>query len=172
MIRLSGRLLSRPVLLYKKKILVQGQSWNLADERFRTPVELSNWACLRIVQNSDVDKSIHVRPCSEQLETFQSHLRSKHITVKTNSDYHDDLRIWGKEDYKRLDGWFEECQKYRVTFLIVLLPDRVTSELYNHIKRYGDVKHGIHTVCVKAAKLGTARYDENVALVSAGTFLF
>ena len=170
MIKFSGRFLSRPTLLYKKKLVFQGQSWNLGGESFRKPEELSNWACLRI-QNSRFDESIHVEPCSKQLEAFQSHLKMKGITVDTDSNYHDNLEIRGSGDYNKLDEWFEECQKFPVTFLIVLLPDRVTSELYNQIKRYGDVKHGIHTVCVKSTKLGTARYDENVALVSAGTFL-
>ena len=170
MIKLFGRCLSRPTLLYKRKLVFQGQSWNLDGESFRKPVELSNWACLRI-QTSRYDESIRGEPCSKKLQDFQSHLKMKGITVKTNSSYHDNLEIKSSRDYNRLDAWFEECQTFPVTFLIVLLPDHVTSELYNQIKRYGDVKHGVHTVCVKYQKLGTARYDENVALVSAGTFL-
>ena len=96
----------------------------------------------------------------------------KGIKVNDSPD-NDDLEIKNREDYKRLDGWFKDClPKYDVKFLIVLLPKHCTSELYNHIKRYGDVKYGLHTVCVKSEKLGNAPYDENVALVSAATFLF
>ena len=139
---------------------------------FRKPVGLVNWACLRIIENRRWDGSIYARPCCEQLKDFLSNLRSKGITVDDNTN-HGDLEIKNREDYVKLDGWFKEClQVYDVKFLIVLLPDRRTSELYNHIKRYGDVKHGIHTVCVTSQKLGSAPYDENVALVSAATFLF
>ena len=172
MTTLYGRILPRPQLLYQDELFVHGNSWNLSPVSFRKPVQLTtNWACLRIVQNSSRDWSIHAEPCRGRLKNFQSHLRRIGITVLDN-DYHGDLEIKDSKDYSRLDEWFRDCQRYRVTFLIVLLPDIVSSQLYNHIKKYGDIKHGIHTVCVKYNKLGDSRYDDNVALVSTGTFLF
>ena len=172
MIRLFGRVLSQPTIYYKNKRVVNGQPWNLETKVFQKPVELINWACVRIVQNRNYDKSIHDGLCQKNFEEFQSHLKLKGIKVKW-TDLHGDLEIDGNGDYWKLDSWFKESvQTYGVTFLIVLLPERMTSELYNQIKRYGDVEHGIHTVCVKSNKLGDVRYDDNVALVSAGTFLF
>lgn len=171
-IRLTSRVLPRPTLRYKNKLSLNGDSWNLNTVSFREPVGLVNWACLRIIGNLRYDQSIYDEPCREQLMKFLSHLRSKGITVNDNN-YHGDLIIRNRNDYVELDRWFKEClQVYNVRFLIVLLPNGRTSELYNHIKRYGDVKHGIHTVYVTSEKFGSARYDENVALVSPATFLF
>ena len=174
MVTLSGRVLSRPDLLYHKPHPLdnKSKSWNLDKVSFQKPVKLVKWACLRIIEDSRRDGTIHRGPCREKLDQFLYHLKLKGITAEANPS-HDDLEIKNRGDYVRLDGWFKEClQEYDVNFLIVLLPDHRTSELYNHIKRYGDVKHGIHTVCVTSNKLGDKRYDENVALVSAATFLF
>ena len=173
MIRLSGRTLQRPALLYNnKEVILNSSSWNLGTVSFRKPVGLVNWACLRIIENSQNDGSIYTGRCREQLQKFLSHLKLKGIKVDDRPN-HGDLGIRSRQDYVKLDGWFKEClQGYDVNFLIVFLPDRRTSELYNTIKRYGDVKHGIHTVCVTSKKLGSPQYDENVALVSAATFLF
>ena len=173
MIRLFGRVLSQPTIYYKHNRVVNGQSWTLENKVFQKPVELDNWACLRIVQNGIRDESILAGQCMKNLQGFQSHLASKGITVKGKKNLHGDLNINDHRDYWKLDSWFQESvQDFGVTFLIVLLPEKMTSELYNQIKRYGDVKHGIHTVCVKSNKFGDKRYDDNVALVSAGTFLF
>ena len=172
MIKLYGRVLPRPTLSYQQKRSVSGRSWNLDKVLFRKPMGLIKWACLRIIENPRYDWSIDAGPCREQLNEFVSHLRLKGITVD-DSHKHGDLEIKNREDFLKLDRWFNDClQGYDVTFLIVLLPDRRTSELYNHIKRYGDVKYGIHTVCVTSKNLGSAPYDDNVALVSAATFLF
>ena len=170
----SGRVLSRPDLLYHKKHLLDrdSKSWNLGTLSFRKPVDLVNWACLRIIGNLEKDRTIYHGPCRKQLTEFLTHLGLKGIEVEDN-DNHDDLKIKNRADYLKLDGWFKECLRgYNVNFLIIILPDHCTSELYNHIKRYGDVKYGINTVCVTSGKLGNARYDENVALVSAATCLF
>ena len=171
MISLFGRILPRPTLLFKNKTLpLETGPWTLGQKVFKKPMELTNWACLRI-RTSEDDIPIYDKPSYNRLTAFLTHLRSKGISVD-NNDLHDDLQIVNSSHYVRLDGWFKDClQQFNVNFLIVLLPDRVTTELYNHIKRYGDVKHGVHTVCVKPKKLGDNRYDENVALVSAGTIL-
>ena len=173
MVRLKGRKLSRPTLLYKSKLELTRSFWNLDGRELKNPAELPNWACLRIVQDSRSDRSILKEPCKGLLQTFRSHLLSKGIKDPSREPPHGDLEIRDNRDYWKLDNWFTDClQTYYVTFLIVLLPGRTSSELYNHIKRCGDVKYGIHTVCVKSGKFGTLPYDDNVALVSARTFLF
>ena len=56
-------------------------------------------------------------------------------------------------------------------FVLFVLPERPTAEIYNQIKRCGDVKYGMHMVCVKPQKFGELPYDDNVALVSTEMFL-
>lgn len=134
---------------------------------------LNDWACVRI-QMDERDKTIFEGPCAKSLEDFQTHLKSKGITAETNNN-HDDLFLT-VHDYEfdgLLDKFFRSSlEDYKVRFLLVVLPQQVTSKLYNHIKRYGDIKYGIHTVCVKADKFGSPRYDDNVALVSATMLSF
>lgn len=170
MVRLKGRVLPQPTLLYDQKVNLNRSSWNLGNVSLRKPAKLIGWACLRIMQHPDRDNSIHDQPCKKQLEDFQKHLRRKGIDVKKNED-HDDILLRGNRDYKNLDNWFKASLKdYHVKFVLVVLPEYATAEIYNEIKRCGDVTNGMHTVCVKAKKFGEPQYDDNVALVSTEPF--
>ncbi len=177
MVRLQGRILQQPKLFYKQKITpinMRGSSWNMLQAmKFREAKMLNDWACVRI-QMDRRDQPIFEDPCAKSLEDFQTHLKSKGIIAEKNNN-HDDLFLT-VHDYEPdglLDGFFKPSRKdYNVRFLLVVLPQQVTSKLYDHIKRYGDVKYGIHTVCVKADQFGNPRYDDNVALVSATMFSF
>ena len=171
MVNLHGRILPSPDLLYAGKTPIRGPSWSLDQLKFRKPMELTNWACTRIIQDENVDKSIDEASCAKQLTEFQTHLGKKGIKVE-RSQSHGDLRIRGPFDYHRLDKWIKSSRDdYDVRFLLFVLPQRTSSELYNYIKRFGDVGNGVHTVCVKLPKFGTVPYDDNVALVSTDTFL-
>ena len=179
MVRLWGRVLQQPKLYYynpQKVIPMRGSSWNMLAGKFRKPKMLNDWACLRI-QMDGRDGSIFQGSCAKSLEDFQKHLETKGIIAEKNNN-HDDLFLTAREYVShdtpgKLENFFKSSLKdYNVSFLLVVLPKDVTSELYNSIKRYGDVKYGIHTVCVKADKFGDPRYDENVALVSAILFFF
>lgn len=132
---------------------------------------LNNWACVRIINDLKKDGSIHESPCAGSLKAFQDHLAAKGITVTENDD-HGNLDIRGN-NYKLLGEYFQESRdEYKVQLLLVILPDKPSAELYSNIKRYGDLTHGIHTVCVKVGKFGTLPYDDNVALVSPISFFF
>ena len=171
MVKLDGRILPSPSLLYAGKDPIRGPSWSLDKLKFRKPMELTNWACTRIIQDENVDKSIDEASCAKGLTEFQTHLGKKGIQVE-RSQSHGDLRIRGPFDYQRLDQWIKSSRDdYDVRFLLFVLPQRTSSELYNYIKRFGDVDNGVHTVCVKLPKFGTVPYDDNVALVSTDTFL-
>lgn len=170
MVKLNGRKLKPPTLNYgdDKTAPISGSHWSLKDVPFRTPKELDNWACLRIYHGND-ESSIHKDPLKKSLKDFQDHLEAKGIKAKKNN-YHDDLWL-PKNDYGPLEQWFRESRNtYRVRFLLVVLPKVPTSELYNHIKRCGDIINGIHTVCVTTKGFGTLPYDDNVALVSTKLF--
>lgn len=171
MVRLKGRLLPQPTLLYKQKVTLNRSSWNLDNVKLREPAKLIKWACLRIILHPNLDKSIYEQPCKKRLEDFQTHLKRKGIDVREN-EYHDDIFFRDNRDYGRLDDWFKAALKdYGLNFVLVVLPERVTAEIYNQIKRCGDVDNGLHTVCVKPKKFGELPYDDNVALVSTETFI-
>ena len=171
MVNLQGRILPSPNLLYASNKSKQGPSWSLDGLKFQKAMELTNWACTRIIQDANIDKSIYEDSCAKRLEVFQTHLVKKGITVE-KSQSHGDLEIRGPSDYHRLDEWIKSSRdEYNVRFLLFVLPQRTSSELYNYIKRFGDVNNGVHTVCVKIQGFGTVPYDDNVALVSTDTFL-
>ena len=172
MVRVTGHTMTQPTLWYAKdiKAKLRGSSWDLINIKFREPMPLNNWACVRIRNDFREDGSIHESPCAETLIAFQDHLKAKGITVTENDD-HGDLEIRGN-NYKVLGDYFQASRdEYKVRLLLVVLPDKPSAELYSNIKRYGDLTHGIHTVCVKFGKFGTLPYDDNVALVSPIPFL-
>lgn len=172
MVRVSGRLLPPPTLLYNAKSKKSGPSWNLFGVPFRKPAQLTNWACLRILRKPQFGNLFEKSRYDGNRAKFETHLGSKGITVHKSSN-HDDLVIKDSRDYSKLDQWLKSClqPEFQVKFLIVLLPDGAP-EFYNQIKKYGDLKYGIHTVCIqKYKKFGSLPYDDNVALVSPGTFL-
>ena len=179
MVRLTGHTLTQPKLWYGKdsqdkeiQAKLRGSSWDLINVKFREPMALNNWACVRIMNGSRKDGSIHESPCAGSLKTFQDHLKAKGITVAEKDNDHGDLDISGN-NYKLLGHYFQASRdEYKVRLLLVILPDKPSAELYSNIKRYGDLTHGIHTVCVKAGKFGTLPYDDNVALVSPISFFF
>lgn len=172
MVRLAGRVLTQPTLMYgkSKEATLRGSSWDLINIPFREPMALNNWACVRIIYDLKRDGSIFESPCQTKLKAFQDHLKAKGVTAKENNK-HGDLDIRGN-NYKLLGDYFKASRDhYDVRFLLVVLPAKPPPELYSHIKRYGDLTHGLHTVCVKADKFGTLPYDDNVALVSPMPFL-
>lgn len=176
MVRLKGRTLTQPKLHYDKKnpISLRGSFWNLHHIKFQTRAALNNWACVRIIGDPRKDGSILRDPCSQRLKDFQDHLRAKGINVTENED-HGDIAIRGN-DYTELEEFFRSSRDdYKVRFLLVVLPTDPSAQLYSHIKRLGDLIHGIHTVCVKADKannFGSIPYDDNVALVSLCSLFF
>lgn len=166
--QLKGRSLNKPTLVYgaKKIATTNGSTWNLTGLSFHTPKKLNNWACTRIYQNPEKDF-----PVPRLRENFEKNLGKKGIIVEQNSN-HGDLQLKRNDYHQDLKQWFEDCHRadINVKFMIMVLPENPTSELYNSIKRFGDIECGIHTVCVKAGKFGSVPYDDNVALVSTALF--
>ena len=172
MVRLKGRTLPQPSLVYGNEKLAKmvGSKWNLVNLEFHTPKTLDFWACTRIIRGEE-DGPVQEEPCKGRLAGFQRHLKQKGITAEVSDEFHGDLDLRGNDYERRLEDWFKESRDYQVKFMLVVLPGRPTSELYNSIKRCGDIKYGIHTVCVKLDKFGGDLYDHNVALVSLDIFI-
>lgn len=65
---------------------------------------------------------------------------------------------------KSLDEAFGKVVGAKIPIMLVILPTK-SAPVYNRVKYYGDVKHGIHTVCVFQNNLGKGpQYYGNVAL--------
>ena len=103
MVKLKGRVLAQPTVLYEREVNLNRSSWNLENVLLRKPAQLIRWACLRIRQHQVFDKSIHDQPCKKRLEDSQKHLRRKGIHVKENED-RDNIFIRDIRDYDTLDG--------------------------------------------------------------------
>ena len=170
MVPVMGRKLNPPTLLYfgGKNAALGGSKWSLLHQSFRTPKTLTKWACVKLYYpGSEKFEPINDQPWSNRLGKFVAGLKRKGIEVE-ESDSHGDCKL-RSNDYRDLEQWFKDSHEhYKTDFMLVLLPQHPTAELYNSIKRFGDLKYKMHTVCVKPDKFGTnPQYNENVALVSA-----
>ena len=102
---------------------------------------------------------------------FQAELRKVGIMVPPNSYSGGKVRPVSRPDYPEIDATIRGFGAYawqnfkKIPLLFIILPHRDT-ELYNRIKHAGDVKFGVHTVCVVADKFrkGQPQYFANVAL--------
>ena len=76
------------------------------------------------------------------------------------------LALDGVNDGK-LEQLFKQYSAKKVGFIFIVIPTK-SIPLYSRIKHLGDVKYGIHTVCVIGAKFrkksGKPTFDANVAL--------
>ena len=149
----------------RKPAEYSGSQWNLKRIQFHDVKELRSWACLNIHYGK------RPQTCHDQcLQNFMNVLKSCGIThsqPKKKQLPFDSVSNELEAVFKGLAG---------IQVLLVVLPND-NSQLYNRVKRLGDVVHGIQTVCVlgegkkfyntgldRAEKPKSIPYNANVAL--------
>ena len=133
----------------------------MRDIQFNAPGTLSSWSYLMISTERDADAfspdSLRntIRSFLQTLSAMglgNNLLQPSGSRILINSPSHTDI----EKEFKK-----------RPKLLLVILP-RNDTQLYNHIKQLGDVKYGVHTVCVVGSKFakekGQVQYFANVAL--------
>lgn len=157
MIKVCGRILNLPPILYKgnvSAVSVRG-GWNMLNVQFENPVpkatdkKLNNWGCLRLrdwSSNSASDK--YGSAISEFRRIFGN------CGIVTGHPLQEwTLKSDGRQDFTdrihggTIEGTIREAHWKRMNILLVILPTKEIV-LYNRIKRCSDVTEGIHTVCV------------------------
>ena len=160
MSQVSGRMLEAPTILYKNKnaATLKGGGWNLRESKFEIAVpkamgESFNWGFLRLRTFSKDDPGSQV---SAKVSAFTSHLskygmrlnRQVSETLDYNPRHEDFFGSKGKNLEQTIAALHQD-KKFEL--LLVALPAKDTA-LYNLVKRLGDQRIGIHTVCVIEGK--------------------
>jgi eukaryotic translation initiation factor 2C len=179
LITIPGRILNPPNVVYKNKItaITRNGGWNMAKIQFNNGATLPPWTYLMLSL-----------PWKRKTDAFSSPVQAE----ATLSRFHSSLTLNGLTgpaafrrnpgrlqlqnddgDYGRLDKVFDQIlstpQKPRLILVILTDSDAV---VYRHLKLLGDVRKGIHLICVVGSKLATQtqrdpenlQYFANVAL--------
>ncbi|KAF7919909.1 uncharacterized protein EAE98_009143 [Botrytis deweyae] len=178
LITVQGRVLPPPVINYKNrqhrpmtKVPMDG-SWNMRDTRFHTCGDLGNWTYMVVESDKRGARWDH-EAAANTVKQFKAHLEGAGIGVQGWMDtpaptpkHIDGNETATSADIERVFRMMSTSSNLKKPkFLLCILPvDDVM--LYNTIKRFGDTRAGIHTVCVQHSKFakGDPQYFGNVAL--------
>ncbi|KAL9010648.1 MAG: hypothetical protein Q9173_004437 [Seirophora scorigena] len=166
LITVPGRVLNEPKVKYKQDNFAQvrGGSWNMQGIKFNTGGTLHSWTYLMISMGNMPDAfskdslSSTVAQFHQALLNMGIHASPPRPGMRLMVSGPDDTSI--ETTLKNVPG----DPKY-ARLVLVILPIAHTL-LYNRIKHAGDVKVGVHTVCVVGSKFAKAQpqYFANVAL--------
>ncbi|KAK5139822.1 hypothetical protein LTR04_003318, partial [Oleoguttula sp. CCFEE 6159] len=132
-------------------------TWNLRGVRFCKPTALPSWALVR----AGNPKFGFEQPLEEFVKGLKNY-GMKYTAFKMTTNF----PLMPEETLEsRLDNFFRQIGAQRITLALFVLPGRsIPKPLYSILKTCGDVKHGIHTVCVTEQKWKSPDYNANVAL--------
>ncbi|WQF90259.1 Putative PAZ domain, Piwi domain, ribonuclease H-like superfamily, argonaute, linker 1 [Colletotrichum destructivum] len=165
LITVPGRHLTEPKVVYKQNKLARVflGNWSMVDMQFNTAGTLKKWSYVLLSLPSYRD-AFNVASLAAVIQSFGSALNATGIMV--DPPLQGRRLLLSSSDDGQLDQLLKEAALY-LDFLLIVLPDTNTP-LYNRIKRCGDLKYGIHTICVVGHKLakqtGQDQYFANIAL--------
>ncbi|EKG13696.1 Argonaute/Dicer protein PAZ [Macrophomina phaseolina MS6] len=168
LITVEGRVLNQPKVLYRQNRTpkLNAGSWNLLDVQFHSsgaPLKKWSWLQLSMPGYPDIVSDAELKPL---MANFHKALKETGVPVEAPMAGRM-LRIQDEDD-PQLDAMFDRASK-GLDLLFVIFPG-VNKKLpvYNRIKRLGDVKYGVHTICADGSKIskerGQDQYFRNVAL--------
>ncbi|QRV87347.1 argonaute-like protein [Ceratobasidium sp. AG-Ba] len=138
-------------------------SWNLVDQKFFKPAIVTGWAVVvydtRTVHEPDVLKII--QSFRDQADSLGikglSHNPPISYPPAESVHVHNHLEAAGNAVYN--------ATKQPPSLIVIIMPDN-SNDLYQAIKHFGDVKHGVPTQCLNGykAKRGGPQYFANVCL--------
>jgi eukaryotic translation initiation factor 2C len=170
LINVPGRVLAGPAVQYRnsKQAETRFGSWNMRSIQFSSPMMLPSWSYMWIsvqgIRNAWADHD----QLRSTMDLFRANLRANGLNPDRFIPGPKVTLNGGPQDNAIIESTFDQFlthpQKPRL--MLVILPE-VDIALYNWVKCLGDIKKGIHTICVvgsKFAKNDNAQYFANVAL--------
>lgn len=160
MIVIQGRILEAPPVTYgrKSQITPTEASWNMRGKQFAKPIKITKWAFLKLGG---------VRLESNHIDSFKRALKDYGLgTEGPSAPQPFEAPLPGSEDANdaSIQKVFKAMFSTGIKMVLVILPNS-SSVTYARVKFWGDVKAGIHSVCVLAENLSKgAQYYANVAL--------
>jgi eukaryotic translation initiation factor 2C len=164
LITVPGRVLPEPRVKYKqeKPAEIRFGGWNLINIKFNTGATLRRWTYLLISAGGIRDAFRDPGHLRSAVDNFHGTLLNIGVTVEPPQP---GSRVFlsGPDDVK-LEHALKELST-RVQLVLVVLPSDAIP-LYQRVKHIGDVKVGVHTVCVVGSKFvrEQIQYFANVAL--------
>jgi hypothetical protein len=170
MITVPGRVLDSPTVSYaKQNIRPKGGSWNCADQKFVMPGTYLRWQA--VVVNAGNRRALNtdpeglVRDLDAFLKTYGLNMGERGGTEQMLLE---NLTVPHRAaNDTKIKLAFSKAEANRVNLLLIILPEN-DKWLYSRIKYYGDVVHGINTICSVGSKIqkqqGQGMYFGNLAL--------
>ncbi|KAH8810585.1 RNA interference and gene silencing protein [Xylogone sp. PMI_703] len=169
LITVPGRVLSVPTIKYSGTQMITPRfgGWDMRTSKFVTKSDLPGWTYLRIslqgarnIWQSDQD-------FLGKLDELQTKLRELGVSV---NNYMPGVHIASNpQDLESQIGhWIHRfvVNPRKPKLVLVIIPEREMTAVYNHVKFICDVKEGILNVCVLDSKFarGNPQYMANVCL--------
>ena len=160
MIVIKGRLLAAPSLTLGGNVSFTptAASWNLLNKKLATPVTVTKWSFLRLGGAPFEENHIKffrgaLKNCGLG-EEYPLNPRGFYAPLPGSEDAND----------AEIQKVFNAMSQAKVKIVLVILPF-AGKTTYDRVKYWGDVRTGIHSVCVLAKKLDMGKtYYANVAL--------
>ncbi|KAK4696440.1 hypothetical protein P7C71_g1473, partial [Lecanoromycetidae sp. Uapishka_2] len=160
MVVVEARILPPPALTYGMNAsqTTDGGAWNMRGKKFKTPVKVTNWSFLRL-------GNVLLTP--QHIKEFQGQLTAYGIggeAPKVPQGFSQVLPGGEHPNDDAIGKIFKVISQAGLKIILVVLPWK-DPIIYARVKFWGDVKYGVHTVCVVSEKLDRgANYWANVAL--------
>ncbi|KAM0813930.1 hypothetical protein AB5N19_13932 [Seiridium cardinale] len=161
MLAVSSRVLPQPTVLYASdNANIRDSAWNMQGKKFRNPRKLTQWSWVILSTPYHVvaEDIAYFGP------VFNRFYKAMAATGMAVSMYKPPRIIrLDAEDDVALDEVFSKAAGQLDLLFVVLSSDN--SPAYNRIKKCGDQRHGIATVCMVGKKMATKgdQYYKNVA---------
>lgn len=164
LLTVKGRILVHPKVKYGPGQLdaeIRFAEWNMQGRQFFDAKALGKWACLRITMGPF--GKMNNASFKGHLDAFIKELRN--CGMRCSEPETTEPVVIRDENDPQLEAKMRALAN-KVEFLLVVLPKKHTL-LYNKVKLLGDVRSGIHTVCVVGSFTkfysGDPKYLANVA---------
>lgn len=163
MIVIKGRILPAPSLTLREgdheiSIIPTAASWNLLNKQLATPVPVTDWSFLTLGG---------ARLEEAQFDKFRGALKNCGLGEKVPlkpQGFHAPLPGSEEANDTAIQKVFKAMSEAKVKIVLVILPFK-SNATYARVKYWGDVRTGIHSVCVLAKNLNQGlTYYANVAL--------
>ena len=160
MIVVKGRILPAPPVTYgsESEIIPAEASWNMRGKKFAKPITITNWSFLRLGG---------ARLGSNHIDLFKRALIDYGLGNQGPLNPRGfEAPLPGSEDANdaSIQKIFNTMFAAGIKMVLVILPTS-SAITYARVKYWGDVRVGIHSVCVLAEKLDKGpQYYANVAL--------
>lgn len=152
----------------KKTLNVTNGSWNMRDIKFNTPGQLKKWSYIAI-QDRPINN--FAATATATVQDFRKAFISNGVGMTNEAFLAGRVCNMQYPTDPSLEEMIKGAATHNISLLLIILPgeqktDSFNQTVYSHIKTLGDIKYGIHTICVIGNKFfkGDPQYFGNVAL--------